>query len=120
MAYPFNSYFKPRMISTPDPGFRFTPRQPIRQYKELSPGETNQYSYAPLTSICPATYTTMQPGTPQVYQGMGGGGFKCITDMAQHRPIKKKRTPQDIMKHGKPKGIRLMRRSRLSTHLTGI
>ena len=114
MAYPFNSYFKPRMISTPDPGFRFTPRQPIRQYKELSPGETSQYSYAPLTSICPATYTTMQPGTPQVYQGIGGfqGYHRHGTAQAEH--------PQDIMKHGKHKDIRLIRRSRLSTHLTGI
>ena len=88
MAYPFNSYFKPRMISTPDPGFRFTPRQPIRQYKELSPGETSQYSYAPLTGICPATYTTMQPGTPQVYQGIGGfqGYHRHGTAQAEHPP----------------------------------
>ena len=88
MAYPFNSYFKPRMISTPDPGFRFTPRQPIRQYKELSPGETSQYSYAPLTSICPATYTTMQPGTPQVYQGIGGFQeyHRHGTAQAEHPP----------------------------------
>ena len=61
MTYPFNSYFKPRMMSTHDQGFCFTPRQAIRQYKELSTGETSQYSNAPLTSICPATNTSMQP-----------------------------------------------------------
>ena len=71
MAYPFNSYFKPRMISTPEPGFRFTPRQPIRRYKELSPGETSQYSYAPLTSICPATYTTTTRDTPGIPRNRG-------------------------------------------------
>ena len=71
MTYPFNSYFKPRMISTSDPGFCFTLTQAIRQYQDLSTGETSQYRYAPLTSIYPATYTTMQSGTPLVYQGIG-------------------------------------------------